>query len=333
MVESGTRAVIDEDASPARVVAFVGPTAAGKAELGLEAARRFDRPVLVCDSVKVYRRLDIGSAKPSEHIRTSVPHRLIDLVEPDQVFSAGDYARAAWEVLQQEGGIFVGGTGFYLRAVGWTQSAPATADGRHDDPARVEFDRGWETCERADPGSAHRALVARDPDTAEGIHPHNLVRILRALWLCELHGGPVSRVREQDPPRPRIPMMLVVCDPGTAEVDDRIERRLGAMFEAGWLQEVERLVADGYDERHKAMRTLGYRQLVDVVKGRQDLGVARQAVLLATRHYARRQRTYFRHQLPAEEIVHIGDPRGCPWERIDAFLGPSPRREGRGHLR
>ncbi len=302
-------------------VAVVGPTAAGKAEFGLRVAERLGRPILVCDSVKVYRGLDIGSAKPSASARARVPHHLLDCVDPDETFTAGDYARRALPLLEDVGGVFVGGTGLYLRATAWTQTGAGLPDvGRSlDDPERAAFEATWRAREEDERGAVHRALSAVDPETAAQIHPSNVVRLLRALWLCRAHGGPVSRVRREDPPRPRVRLMLIVLDPGVEAVDRRIARRVDAMLEAGWLAEVEMLVKAGYDARHKAMRSLGYRQLVDVVLGRMDLEPAKQAILVATRQYARRQRTYFRHQLPADVVVHIDDPERCPWDQVVAF--------------
>lgn len=314
--------------SPPLALAIVGPTAAGKSRLALEAARRYERPLLVCDSVKVYRGLDIGSAKPSAADRAAVPHRLLDLVDPDQGFSAGDYARAARDVFDREGGIFVGGTGFYLRATAWNHGRYEGADVSLDDPVRAEFSSVWQARERSQPGAAHRALSAIDPETAASIHPHNLVRIVRALWLCHAQGGPVSRLRKRQSPTPRVRLILVVFDPERDGLVGRIERRVDAMLSAGWLGEVEGLVRCGYDARHKAMRSLGYKQLVDVVLGHTDLATAREDIIRATTRYARRQRTYFRHQLPAERVITVADARACPWEHLDACMRPGHVGEG-----
>ncbi|MBC8074142.1 MAG: hypothetical protein IAG13_37830, partial [Deltaproteobacteria bacterium] len=173
---------------------------------------------------------------------------------------------------------------------------------------------------RARPGAIAAALAELDPETAAGIHPANLVRLLRALWLCRVHGGPVSQARALDPPRPRARLFMVVLDPGASVLAHRIERRVDAMLAQGWLGEVEMLRRAGYHAGHKAMQTLGYRQLLDVVEGRRPLGDARADIVVATRQYARRQRTYFRHQLPAEAIHAITSPADCPWSAIDEFL-------------
>ncbi len=305
-----------------RAVAIVGPTASGKGELGRELARRLGSAVVVCDSVKVYRGLDIGSGKPTAAQRAIVPHELVDVVLPDAAFSAIDYAALAWPLVQRGPALMVGGTGFYLRATLWTQTAPREGahDAAKDDPERAEHEQTWRAREQAEPGAMARALAELDPFTARDIHPANLVRLARALWLCRLEGGPISAARAADPPTPRAELMLVVLDPGAPALATRIERRVDAMLAQGWLGEVEMLRRAGYHAGHKAMQTLGYRQLLDVVEGRRDLADARAEIVTATRQYARRQRTYFRHQLPAAHRFEITRAADCPFGAIESFF-------------
>ncbi|HET6582603.1 MAG TPA: tRNA (adenosine(37)-N6)-dimethylallyltransferase MiaA [Nannocystaceae bacterium] len=305
-----------------RAVAIVGPTAAGKGALGRAVAEALGLSIFVCDSVKVYRGLDIGSGKPDADARARVPHFGLDLVAPDMPFSAGDWAAHAHEWRTHTRGLVVGGTGFYLRAAAWSHSAAAELGQEPDaaSPERAAFETRWRAAEAAAPGAIHRGLAAIDAATAGAIHPHNLVRALRALWLCELHGAPVSAVRRADPPRPRLELMLVVLDPGPEAIASRIERRVDAMLERGFLAEVEKLSQAGYHAGHKAMQSLGYRELLDVVEGRCDLPTARAAIVGATRQYARRQRTYVRHQLPAAHVIEIATPEACPTAAIAAFL-------------
>jgi tRNA dimethylallyltransferase len=307
-----------------RALAIVGTTAAGKAELAREVARRFDRALLVCDSVKVYRGLDIGSSKPTAEHRALVPHHLLDLVAPDESFTAHDWAAHAWSLLARTRGIFVGGTGFYLRAAAWTQDAAADDGGRDEDPehtaaARADFEQRWLAREAQTPGAIAAELLRVDPTTAAQIHVANRVRTLRALWLCHAWGRPVSLVRAEDPPRPRLDLMLVVVDPPPAVLDARIERRVDEMLARGFVREVEGLLAAGYHSGHKAMQTLGYRQLVDVVHGRTALAAARAEIIAKTRQYARRQRTYFRHQFPGAAVYTIATAAAAPWAALEAF--------------
>ena len=321
----------------ARALAIVGPTAAGKSALALRLATQLGLPILCCDSVQVYRGLDIGSAKPSPGDRARAPHHLLDVVDPGADFSAGDYAELARERLDRLGpAIFCGGSGLYLRASAWTHSGDEARSSDRALPAdrgpeRARFESHWSAREANEPGAVHRELSSRDPETAASIHPKNVVRAIRALWLCERHREPISAVRRRHPPRPLIDLMMVVVDPGVEAVDRAIDRRCEAMLTRGWVAEVEALLAAGYDERHKAMRSLGYRELVDHLSGRTpSLTDAAHAIKRATRKYARRQRTYFRHQfrdlLPAEQIVHIEHPEACPASRVEAFLSASKGR-------
>lgn len=286
----------DEDRPP-RVLAIVGPTASGKSRLAVWMAERLELPLLCCDSVQVYRGLDIGSAKAGPELRARVPHHLIDLVDPDVSFSAGDYAAAALAQLARGPGLLVGGTGFYLRATAWTGSG---GDGEEDpeDPARAAFTAGWEARERESPGAVHAALLRVDPTTASAIHPRNVVRSLRALWLCEANGRAISEVRAADPPRPRLRLGLVMLEPPAPDLDRAIDDRCVSMLRAGWVDEVEMLRRGGYDARHKSMRSLGYRQILDHLDGRVRLDEAQAEIQRATRLYARRQRTFFRNQFP-----------------------------------
>jgi tRNA dimethylallyltransferase len=316
--------------STRRAVAIVGPTAAGKSALALELATSLELPILCCDSVQIYRGLDIGSAKPSLAERASVPHFGLDLVEPDAEFSAGEYGRHARSVLDREGAaILCGGTGLYLRALGWSHSGDEDSTGdraRKDDHGvdRERFERTWFDREAVDAGAVHRALVSVDPVTAAQIHPRNVVRAVRALWLCEREGEPISELRRREPPRTLVDLLVLVIDPGVEEVDRAIAARCAAMLDAGWLAEVENLSAAGYDARHKSMRSLGYRELLEHLAGARPLAATCEAIVYATRQYARRQRTYFRHQfrnlLPTEQIVHMESVESCPRAKVAAFL-------------
>lgn len=311
-----------------RAVAVVGPTAAGKTKVGVALAAALGRRVMCCDSVQVFRHLDIGSAKPTSAERSIVAHTLIDLVDPDESFSAGDYERRAHAAMENAPGIFVGGTGFYLRAVAFAQSGDAAVDAGRDDPTRLAFEREWLAREAEAPGAVHRALDAADPETAREVHPRNVLRALRAFWLCERYGEPVSAVRRRDPPRERLSLLLVVVDPGVEAVDRAIDERCDRMIAAGWLREVEMLHGRGYDARHRSMQSLGYKQLLDVVEGHRSLPAATADIKQATRRYARRQRTYFRHQFPAAERIELGrthsDDVAGAIDRARQFLSGDP---------
>lgn len=324
-----------------RAVAVVGPTAAGKSGVAMHLAEALELPILCCDSVQVYRGLDIGSAKPSARERARVRHELLDVVDPDQDFTAGDYARLAHERLREGPAIVCGGTGFYLRAATWSQAA-ASDEGAlpRSHPRRASFEAEWAAREELAAGSTHRALAAIDPVTARAIHPNNVVRALRALWLCELAGAPVSAARERAEKSKHLELLMIVIDPGVEAVDRAIDLRCERMFAEGWLEEVDRLLAAGFDPRYKSLRSLGYRQLADYLRppsapagsdaprvARPSLAELQAKVKASTRHYARRQRTFFRHQfkaLPPHRILNVVDPVDLPTERVEHFLRGNP---------
>ena len=304
-----------------RAIAIVGPTAAGKSQLAVEMSQRWQLPLLCCDSVQVYRRLDIGSAKPSLQEQARTPHFLLDLVDPDQEFSAGEYARHAHQQLAHGPGIFVGGTGFYLRAVVWSYSGNASvARVSMDNGERMAFTTTWQQQEQQEPGSAYRHLQELDAQTAQTIHPQNVPRIVRALWLCYSYKTPVSQIRQLDPPQKQISVAMVVLDPGVEVVDANIQQRCVRMLQNGWLEEVEQLCKAGYDQRYKSMRSLGYRQLLSVIQGEQNLQQAATEITNATRKYARKQRTYFRHQSLADRTFWLTKPEDCPWGELEHFM-------------
>ncbi|MEE9385693.1 MAG: tRNA (adenosine(37)-N6)-dimethylallyltransferase MiaA [Nannocystaceae bacterium] len=306
-------------------LALVGPTAAGKTDLGVAVAQQFGLPILCCDSVQVYRGLNIGSAKPSAAQRGLVSHALLDLVEPSACFSAGEYGRRACARIDRTPGLFVGGTGFYLRSAAWSQSGDLAAlDLPRADPRRMSFERQWLVREGQTAGAVHAELARRDVATAEHIHPRNVVRALRSLWLCERHGEPVSAVRGRDPPRRRMRLFAVVLDPGRETVDRAIARRTEQMIAAGWVAEVEGLREAGYDGRCEAMRSLGYRQLLEHLEVHTPLAYAVEAIKRATQRYSRKQRTFFRNQFLTDQIVYISRPEEFPYARAEAFLRGRP---------
>lgn len=319
-----------------RVLAIVGPTAAGKSALALELARAHGLPVFACDSVQVYRGLDIGSAKPTAAERAAVPHELIDVVDPDASFSAGDYASLAHaridriklnHATRSPTVILCGGTGLYLRAFAWTQSVRPGEDLSREDPQRRAFEAKWEAAEAAAPGAVARELARLDAKTAADIHPKNVVRALRALWLCELHGRPVSEVRAEDPPRLRVDLRCVYIEPEREQLRARIFARCDEMMAQGWMGEVEKLLAAGYHPGLKSMRSLGYKQLCAHAQGEIGLDQAVEQIKAQTWAYARRQRTWFRHQLPAPLTLRTAGPLDAEARHeIEAFLRPREAR-------
>ena len=304
-----------------RLLAIVGPTASGKSSFALELAQRHQKEILSCDSVQVYRGLDIGSAKPTAEEQACVAHHLIDVVQPDALFSAGDYARLARPIVDAENSILCGGTGLYLRALAFAQTQPPGAGvPKRDDPRRVAFESLWIAREQESVGAAHRGLVEVDPSTAVAIHPNNISRVIQALWLCELHGEPVSKVRERQPPVPLVDVWLVVLSPPATELAMRIRERCLNMFDRGWVEEVEALRDAGYGEEAKGMGSLGYRQILRYLDGALSREAAVEETISATTQYARRQRTYFRSQLPCRWRTEVSEARALSMDRVSRFF-------------
>ena len=271
------------------VVAVVGPTATGKTALAVELARRLDGEVVNADSMQLYRGMDIGTAKPDATERAGVPHHLLDLWHVRQAASVAEYrdlARAEIDRLRVAGSVplLVGGSGLYVRAVLDDLEFPGT-----DAAVRARLE-----AELADVGAAglHERLAALDPAAAAAVLPSNGRRIVRALEVIELTGGPF---RAQLPePRPHYPAVVVGLDREPAELDARIALRVDRMWAAGFVDEVAALAADGLREGPTASRALGYAQVLAQLDGTLSADEARERTVGTTRRFVRRQRSWFR---------------------------------------
>jgi tRNA dimethylallyltransferase len=307
-----------------RVLAIVGPTAAGKAALGREAARRLGLPVLVCDSVKVYRGLDIGSAKPDLATRARVPHHLLDLVEPTQNYSAGQFFRDCSRVIEdiESRGrvpLLVGGTMLYLRALmGGLADLPEASAGIR---ARIDEEAvrlGWP--------ALHARLATVDPTAAARIHPNDAQRIQRALEVFEMSGEPISVLQARNrSPLAREFRIAALVPTDRVALHAALAKRFEQMMAAGFLDEVRRLHARGdLTDAHPAIRAVGYRQLWAHLAGACPLDVAVTRGIAATRQLAKRQMTWLRSMpnilsfdpYDAQSLVGIRETL------IDAFLPP-----------
>ena len=271
------------------LVVICGPTASGKGGLGRTIAKALDGEIVVADSRKVYRHLDIGTAKPDAKVQQKFCYHLIDLVEPDQNFSAADYVTHAdiaigdiWARQRQP--IIVGGTGLYIRSLIWgiidTPSADATL--------RAQLLQQ----EKRNPGCLHHRLQTLDPICAQRLPPTDLMRIIRALEVHILTGKPLSTIQEQHRfATKRYTSWIMAIDWPKDQLDQRIDQRIRNMLEAGWLDEVERLRAQG---QQKALKVVGYRQLNSHLQGDCSLEQAITDIQRAHRRYAKQQLTWFR---------------------------------------
>lgn len=282
------------------LIVIAGPTASGKTARALEVAERLGAEIVNADSQQVYRHFDIGTAKPTPEELRRVPHHLISAVEPDRPFNAGQYQALADRAIAEIRGrglrvVVVGGTGLYVRILlhGLMPGPGASPELR----ARIK-----EEARRHGRAALHQRLAEVDPASAAAILPNDLVRIERALEIYELTGAPASAQRQAHGfSEDRYPYRLLVLDPPRAALFEAINQRTRRMFEGGLVDEVRSLIARGYRDA-SPMRSVGYAQAVDVVEGRCSVEEAIAEAQKQTRHYAKRQVTWFRKERGAESI-------------------------------
>jgi tRNA dimethylallyltransferase len=281
--------------APARLLGVVGPTASGKTTLAIEIARECDGEIVSCDSLQVYRRLDIGSAKPTAAERAAVQHHLIDVVDIWQDFSAAAYAAAAREAVREivtrgRRPLVVGGTGLYLRAF---------LHGLFPGPGRDEALRGRleAMADRFGNARLHRLLGRHDPVAARRIRPSDRLRVVRALEVLCLSGRPMSEQQGGgEQPLHGFETLLVGLVPPRAELRLRVRERAECMLRDGLVEEVRRLLEEGVPPDARPLRSIGYRQAVSVLQGQLEESAALEAIVTDTMRYAKRQMTWFRHQ-------------------------------------
>ncbi len=305
-------------------VLLMGPTASGKTDLALALADLITFGLVSVDSALVYRGLDIGAAKPDAATLARYPHALVDIREPDQPFSAGDFRAEALAVMERIHAagrvpLLVGGTGLYFRALtrGLADLPPAQPELRADIGARAARD-GW--------AALHAELARLDPVAAARIRPSDPQRIQRALEVCLSAGRPLSELQAQAVQRPPWRLLkLVLLPEDRALLHARIARRFDAMLAAGFLDEVRRLRQDprlaGRPDL-PALRAVGYRQAWEHLDGRTDAATFRQHAIEATRQLAKRQITWFRAERDAFVLdPFAADPLPSAHRHIAAFLG------------
>ena len=279
---------------PPPAVAILGPTASGKSALALDLAERLGGEIVCCDSMQVYRGMDIGTAKPTPEERAAIPHHLLDLVSPAEQFHAAAWADAARAIIQdaekrERLPIIVGGTGLYYRAL---------VRGLFEAPRPDPTIRARHQAEAAELGipALHRRLGEIDPVAAAKILPGDLVRISRALEVFEQTGATISELRRQQPVAPApLRIFSVLLEFDLDELRTRISARVDRMMSAGFVDEVRSLRAAGFASA-RSLQALGYKQLGLHLDGALTLDEAVADTKSATAAYARRQRTWFRRE-------------------------------------
>jgi tRNA dimethylallyltransferase len=276
----------------AALVAVVGPTGSGKSELALEIAAEINGEVVNCDSLQLYRHLDIGTAKLPPEERRGIPHHLLDILDPDEVFTAGEYARLARPLLGEiaaRGGLPVvaGGTGFYLRAL---------LEGLCPGPGRDQGLRDrLQRREKRHPGWLHALMRRHDPASAARIHPEDAQKLVRAAEVLLKTRRPLSSwFGEGRDALAGFRVLKLGLDPSREDLYRRLDERCARMFEGGLIDEVRRVLDMGYPPSSKALESHGYRQALQVISGELDLSEAVYYAQRNTRRYAKRQWTWFR---------------------------------------
>jgi tRNA dimethylallyltransferase len=298
-----------------RLIAVVGATATGKTALGIDLARHLGGEIIGADSRQVYRHMDIGTAKPTPEERAAAPHHVVDLVDPDEPFSLGtwlDLARAALDDIWSRGKqpILVGGTGQYVWALveGWR--VPRVPP----DPAlRGEL-------EARPPEDLLDELCRVDPQASAFIDPRNVRRVIRALEVYAATGKPLSYWRTKEPPE--FASAILGLSLPRDELYRRIDARVGGMFEAGFVDEVRRLLEMGYGRGLPSMSGIGYREVAEHLAGERDLASAVEGTRTGTHRLARHQHAWFKE---ADDRIYWvqagGDMLGQALPALKATIG------------
>ncbi len=280
-----------------RIRVICGPTAAGKSSIAANVALEYGATIVSADSRQVYRGFDIGTAKPDWSERKSIPHRGIDVADPSERYSASRWASEAIRWIEDaitagSPPIVVGGTGFYIKAlVAPLFEAPEIDPARRERLATVLARRSVDElralCHELDPARSHLGRT----------------QLIRAIETALLAGARISDLHAASPSQTRVVPSYLVVDPGKS-LARRIERRVDQMIESGWLDEVVALGSHAAGDA-PAWQASGYQEMLRVSRGETDLSAARERIIIETRQYAKRQRTWFRHQLGETDVTHV----------------------------
>jgi tRNA dimethylallyltransferase len=286
------------------LVAVIGPTGSGKSDLAIRIAAETQGEVINCDSLQIYRHFDVGTAKTMPAERGGVPHHLIDIIEPDEIFTAGEYARRATDTLREISArnhlpVVAGGTGFYLRAL---------LDGLFPGPTRDDDLRARLTLRQTRrPGSLHNLLRRFDPNAAARIHANDVPKVIRALEVCLLSRRPMTNLfAEGRRALEGYRTLKIGISPDREMLYERLDARCAAMFRGGLIDEVKRILAMGYPEQAKPFESHGYKQMLQMLHGELTEKEALFYAQRNTRRYAKRQVTWFRQERGVEWLRGFG---------------------------
>lgn len=292
-----------------KLLALCGPTAVGKTKIAMELCKAFNGEIISCDSMQIYRGMDIGSAKPSIEEQAMVKHHLIDICDPKDEFTVSDFSLLAQEKIKEvsEGGrlpVLCGGTGLYMDSVIYDMDFAAAPP---DESKRKEY---YRIAEEEGPEALYEILKGLDPEVAERIHPNNIKRVVRAIESAE-EGKSISDFSTALVRREGYDVIMVGLMRDREELYDRINKRVDIMMEDGLLDEVRGLMESGLDENAMSMKGIGYKEIIAHLKGEVTLEETITDVKTNSRHYAKRQMTWLRKYGDYED-----NPLGIKWFNI-----------------
>ncbi len=288
------------------LICIAGPTASGKTALSIALAKELGAEVVSCDSMQIYKRMDIGTAKPTTEEMDGVPHHMLSVAEPWEDFSVGKYCQMAAPIVDDilargKTAIIVGGTGLYMDAlIRGNDFAPVPATGRREELEQLTAEKGID--------AVIEMLRKVDPASAERLHPSDQKRIIRAMEVYLETGKTITQhnLETQQIPDRYHPVWFALEDVQRTTLYDRIDRRVEGMLQQGLIAEIQRLLDEGVPEKATSMQAIGYKEFVDVLRGRSSMEAATALVQQSSRKYAKRQLTWFRrnpaiHWLRREE--------------------------------
>lgn len=276
------------------IICIAGPTASGKTALAVALAKEVNGEVVSCDSMQIYKRMNIGTAKPTEAEMEGIPHHMLSVAQPDEDFSVSRYCEMATPIVEDilsrgKTAIIAGGTGLYMDAlIRGNSFAPYPSTGRRQELEALAEKSGIE--------AVLTQLRQVDPESAERLHPSDKKRIIRAMEVYLETGQTITEHnrKTQEIPDRFSPVWFALEDEVRAELYGRIDRRVLTMLEQGLIEEIRDLLSSGIPEKATSMQAIGYKEFVDALQGRCSMEEATALVQQSSRHYAKRQLTWFR---------------------------------------
>ena len=276
-----------------KIVCVVGPTASGKTAYAIELAKRRGGEIVSCDSMQIYKYMDIGTAKPTAEERAEVPHHMIDFADPNTDYSVADFAARARECIddilsRRRLPVLCGGTGLYIDSIISEVEYP---ENRRDDALRTEL---WKMAEEDGAEAVHKILENLDPEAARNIHANNVKRVIRAIEICKTSGMTKTEADRLSVREPRYDAEIYGLTMDRERLYDRINKRVDMMMEQGLETEVRRLLDMGIRRNSTAMQAIGYKELIEYIDGECSLCDAVENIKRESRRYAKRQMTWFK---------------------------------------